>query len=98
MNQNFTKFAFTNSVKEVQEQFGSRKSYARMETSGDRYVLTSKEISFIQSRDSFYMATVGDNGPCSQASSDAVTVLHPARYRSLPILPTFLIVFEKGSP
>ena len=62
MNQNFTKFAFTDSVKEVQEQFGSRKSYARMETSGDRYVLTSKEISFIQSRDSFYMATVGDNG------------------------------------
>ena len=62
MNQNFTKFAFTDSVKEVQEQFGSRKTYARMETSDDSYVLTSKEISFIQSRDSFYMATVGENG------------------------------------
>ncbi len=62
MNQNFTQFAFTDSVKAVQEQFGSRQAYARMETSGDRYVLTSKEISFIESRDSFYMATVGDNG------------------------------------
>ncbi len=62
MNQNFTTFAFTDNVKEVQEQFGSRKTYARMETSDDSYVLTSKEISFIQSRDSFYMATVGENG------------------------------------
>ena len=62
MNQNFTKFAFTDSVKKVQEQYGSRKSYARMEKSGDQYVLTEREISFIESRDSFYMATVGENG------------------------------------
>ena len=62
MNQNFTKFAFTDSVKKAQEQYGSRKSYARMEASGDRYVLTDREIPFIQSRDSFYMATVGENG------------------------------------
>ncbi|MCG8606928.1 pyridoxamine 5'-phosphate oxidase family protein [bacterium] len=62
MNQNFTKFAFTDSVKRAQERYGSRKSYARMETSGDQYVLTSREIPFIQSRDSFYMATVGENG------------------------------------
>ncbi|MFQ5603437.1 MAG: pyridoxamine 5'-phosphate oxidase family protein [bacterium] len=62
MNQNFTKFAFTDSVKRAQEQSGSRKSYARMEVSGDQYVLTEREIPFIQSRDSFYMATVGENG------------------------------------
>ena len=62
MNQNFTKLAFTDSVKKFQEQYGSRKSYARMEASGDRYVLTNREITFIQSRDSFYMATVGENG------------------------------------
>ena len=62
MNQNFTKYAFTKSVKEAQAQYGSRKSYARMEESGDRYVLTEKEISFIESRDSFYLATVGENG------------------------------------
>jgi len=62
MNQNFTKFAFTDSVKKEQEHYGTRGSYARMETSGDRYVLTARETSFIRSRDSFYMATVGENG------------------------------------
>jgi len=62
MNQNFTKFAFTKSVKQAQEQYGSRKSYARMETAGDQYALTEREIPFIQDRDSFYMATVGENG------------------------------------
>ena len=34
MNPNFTKLAFNNSVKKLQEQYGSRKSYARMELSG----------------------------------------------------------------
>ncbi len=62
MNKNFTKLAFTESVKKFQEQYGSRKSYARMESSGDQYVLTDREIPFIKSRDSFYMATVGENG------------------------------------
>ncbi len=62
MNQNFTKFAFTESVKKAQEHYGTRNAYARMETSGDRYELTSKEVSFIHSRDSFYMASVGENG------------------------------------
>ena len=61
MNRNFTKLAFTDSVKKVQEQYGSRQSYARMEQSGDRYVLTPNEMSFIETRDSFYMATVGEN-------------------------------------
>ena len=62
MNRNFTKFAFTESVKKEQERYGTRRSYARMERSGDRYVLGDKETSYIQSRDSFYMATVGENG------------------------------------
>lgn len=62
MNQNFTKFAFTKSVKKVQEYYGTRDNYARMELSGDRFILTANEISFIQSRDSFYMGSVGDNG------------------------------------
>jgi predicted pyridoxine 5'-phosphate oxidase superfamily flavin-nucleotide-binding protein len=62
MNKNFTKLAFTDSVKQVQEQYGSRQSYARMEQSGDRYVLTDHEKSFIETRDSFFMATVGQNG------------------------------------
>lgn len=62
MNQNFTKLAFTASVKQVQERYGSRKSYERMEVSGDRYVLTERERSYIQARDSFYLASVGENG------------------------------------
>ena len=62
MNQNFTRFAFTDSVKEAQEHYGTRHSYARMEKAGDRYQLTVKETAFIESRDSFYMATVGENG------------------------------------
>ncbi len=61
MNRNFTRFAFTESVKKAQERYGTRHAYARTEKTGDRYVLTDKETSFIQSRDSFYMATVGEN-------------------------------------
>jgi hypothetical protein len=61
MNKNFTKFAFTDSVKKAQEHYGTRRPYARMEASGDRYMLTAKESAYIQTRDSFYMATVGEN-------------------------------------
>ncbi len=62
MNLNFTRFTFTNSVKKFQEQYGSRQSYARMEHSGDHYLLTNREIAFIKSRDIFFMATIGENG------------------------------------
>jgi len=62
MNRNFTQLAFTDSVKQVQREQGSRKSYERMETSGDRYELTSRETEFIATRDSFYLSTVGENG------------------------------------
>jgi predicted pyridoxine 5'-phosphate oxidase superfamily flavin-nucleotide-binding protein len=62
MGQNFTKFAFTDGVKAAQEHYGSRQAYLRMEQSGDRYLLTDRESEFIQSRDSFYMSTVGENG------------------------------------
>ena len=62
MNQNFTQFAFTDSVKAVQVEHGSRQSYTRMEQTGDRFELTQREIDFIRSRDSFYISTVGENG------------------------------------
>lgn len=62
MNNNFTKFAFTDSVKTIQQHYGTRDSYSKMETSGDRFTLTYNEREFIESRDSFYMGTVGDNG------------------------------------
>jgi len=62
MNQNFTQFAFTNTVKDFQEANGSRESYARAENSGDRYRLTDQERYFINKSDSFYISTVGENG------------------------------------
>jgi len=62
MSRNFTRYAFTESVRKEQERYGTRESYARMEQAGDRYRLGAREVTFIQSRDSFYMATVGDNG------------------------------------
>ncbi|MCW8962486.1 MAG: pyridoxamine 5'-phosphate oxidase family protein [Gammaproteobacteria bacterium] len=62
MDKNYTKLVFTDSVKQAQERYGARDDNAHRETSGDRYQLTEKEIAYIQSRDSFYMATVGENG------------------------------------
>lgn len=62
MKRNFTQLAFTDSVKKVQDHYGTRNSYARMETSADKYRLTDRETEYILSRDSFYMATVGENG------------------------------------
>ena len=62
MNQNFTKFAFTPSVKDAQEHYGSRKNYERMESGPDRFLLTGKEKDYIPTLDFFYIATVGENG------------------------------------
>lgn len=58
---NFVSIAFTNAAKAMQEKLGSRASYARMER--DTYVdgLTESEIDFISQRDSFYMASIGEN-------------------------------------
>lgn len=54
---------FTNNVKKIQENKGSRKSYARMEE-GEAYnaLLGPNEIEFINKADSFYMASVGETG------------------------------------
>ncbi len=62
MTKNFTKYAFTPTVQALQEKYGSRKAYQRMEASGDRCQLGPSEIAFIHSRDSFYLSTVGENG------------------------------------
>jgi uncharacterized protein len=61
MAKNFAALAFTNTVKAIQEKLGSRASYARMER--DTYVdgLTENEMDFISQRDSFYMASIGEN-------------------------------------
>ena len=62
MSKNFTRYPFTDSVKKAQARYGTRDAYRRMEQTGDRYRLTAREAMFMQARDSFYMATVGENG------------------------------------
>lgn len=62
MNKNFTQLAFSKSVKKQQEKYGTRTSYSRMESRLNAFELGLKEIEFIQSRDSFYISTVGENG------------------------------------
>lgn len=62
MSKNFTQFAFTPTVKDLQTRYKSRTAYERMEKSGDRYILGAAETAFIQSRSSFYLSTIGENG------------------------------------
>ena len=62
MNRNFTRLAFTDSVKRAQQHYGTRKAYQRMENAGDRYQFSDRETDVIHARDNFYLATVGENG------------------------------------
>ncbi len=62
MAKNFAEIAFGDAVKEMQVKLGSRASYARMEQDTYRDGLTENEVDFIAQRDSFYMATNGENG------------------------------------
>ena len=61
MAKNFATLAFTDTVKAMQEKLGSRASYARMERETYRDGLTQNEVGFIAQRDSFYMASIGEN-------------------------------------
>ncbi|MBN9684833.1 MULTISPECIES: pyridoxamine 5'-phosphate oxidase family protein [unclassified Corallococcus] len=59
----FARLAFTPAVQALQEKFGSRAAYARVERTGDTLdVLTDDEAEFLSQRDSFYMASIGSNG------------------------------------
>ena len=59
---NYAKLAFTDAVKSLQEVQGSRKSYEKVEKYGVVDGLSENETAFISDRDSFYMATIGENG------------------------------------
>ncbi len=55
--------AFTQSVKAIQEQMGSRKQYERMEERGGwQNVITQDFADFIAERDSLYLATASAEG------------------------------------
>lgn len=62
MAKNYAEIAFTPDVKMEQEKHGSRRQYERMEKISRGTELTFAEADFIETRDSFYMATVGENG------------------------------------
>jgi len=61
MAKNFAALAFTDAVKAMQEKMGSRSGYARMEKNNYVDGLTENETDFIAQRDSFYMASIGEN-------------------------------------
>jgi predicted pyridoxine 5'-phosphate oxidase superfamily flavin-nucleotide-binding protein len=59
---NYHKLAFTDAVKAIQAQNGSLETYDRVAKKSDTPGLSPNEVAFIEDRDSFYMATVGQNG------------------------------------
>lgn len=64
MPHHFAEIAFTPTVRKLQEDQGSRSSYARMQSVPDavNQHLTEAEAGFIAARNSVYMATVGETG------------------------------------
>lgn len=59
----FSEIAFTDSVRSMQTRYGSRQAYAKFDFAEDRRDrLSEHEIEFLAERDSFYLATVGENG------------------------------------
>jgi uncharacterized protein len=61
MAQNFHQIAFTDAVKALQTEHGSRTSYERMEKFNVVDGLSDNEMDFIAHRDSFYLASIGAN-------------------------------------
>ena len=63
MSHKFFDLTFTPSVKKAQEHYGTRRNYARFESGEpDFHGLTADETEYISERDSFYLATAGENG------------------------------------
>lgn len=63
MPHKFSQIAFTDAVKKLQQERGSRRAYARMEGGPDVHgKLGPDEAAFLSSRDSFYIASVGETG------------------------------------
>ncbi len=59
----FAEIAFTDSVKAAQSRYGSRAGNRGFEVDLDpRNALTAEDAQFITTRDSFYQATVSENG------------------------------------
>jgi predicted pyridoxine 5'-phosphate oxidase superfamily flavin-nucleotide-binding protein len=81
MAKNYASLAFTDRVKSLQRKYGSRPTYELVEKRSTATGLTDAEEEFISNRDSFYMATIGENGfPYIQhrgGPKGFVTVINP---------------------
>ena len=78
MGHKYADITFTESVRAVQEEQGSRQVYSRME-GRDVYnhLLGEKETAFIQARNSFYLASVSETGwPYVQHRGGPVGFIH----------------------
>jgi predicted pyridoxine 5'-phosphate oxidase superfamily flavin-nucleotide-binding protein len=63
MGNKFHELAFTDAVKSVQESYGSRRHYEKLEHRADsNFEIGDAEADFIESRDGFYMATANEDG------------------------------------
>ena len=63
MAHQFSRIMFSEAIKRLQERFGSRRQYERMAQLGpSNNAFGPDEIAFIQQRDSFYIASLGENG------------------------------------
>ena len=60
MAKNFAEIAFTDAVKELQEQHGRRNGYERMEEFNVVDGLSENEVGFIEDLDSFFLASIGE--------------------------------------
>lgn len=58
---NYSKLAFTDGIKLIQQRMGSRNTYERMEKMSFVDGLTAVEANFISQMDSFYIASYGEN-------------------------------------
>ncbi|HEY4198788.1 MAG TPA: pyridoxamine 5'-phosphate oxidase family protein [Mucilaginibacter sp.] len=58
----YESLAFSKASKILQEAYGSRKAYNYVEETAENDRLTVSVASFIEDRDSFYLATIGESG------------------------------------
>lgn len=63
MGNGYGRVMFTPAVQALQAQHGSRRSYARMDSGGDRPAeLSEEEVAFLGRADHFFLATVSETG------------------------------------
>ena len=62
MASNYQSIAFGEETKKLQEKYGSRSTYARVEQTSFYDGLTENETAFINERDGFYIASNGHDG------------------------------------